>query len=188
MIFITRLVRILKTSCFSITRHDDLLEFCVEQMVNVCRQHACQCYTAFASGSNTCVTSSYFTARRLGIIFTLSSLFSSIFWQEKDNYGFLKYVFPQWSINLAILLALEIFFFFATHNEFVCHMFRKWRKIPRSGICYKDSRLIFIKSSLLCWKTFSVLVIEILGMKWEGIKGQIICYFLEWRHWKRDKR
>lgn len=155
MIFITRLVRILKTSCFSITRHDDLLEFCVEQMVNVCRQHACQCYTAFASGSNTCVTSSYFTARRLGIIFTLSSLFSSIFWQERQLW-ISKICISSVKYQLGNTLGFgDFFFFFATHNEFVCHMFRKWRKIPRSGICYKDSRLIFIKSSLLCWKTFS---------------------------------
>lgn len=70
--------------CLSITRHDDLLEVCAEQMVNVCSQSVCQCYTAFASESNACIISSYSTSQRLGIILTLSSLFSSIFWQERQ--------------------------------------------------------------------------------------------------------
>ena len=90
-------------------------------MVNVCSQHACQCYTAFASVSSACIISSYYTSKGDGIILTLSSLFSSIFRQE-DNHGFLKYVFVQLSINLAISLAI----IFITHNA-LCHIFRQWR-------------------------------------------------------------
>ena len=90
-------------------------------MVNVCSQHACRCYTAFASVSSACIISSYSTSKGDGIILTLSSLFSSIFWQE-DNHGFLKYVFVQLSINWAISLAI----IFITHNA-LCHILRQWR-------------------------------------------------------------
>lgn len=120
-------VRILKASCLSITRHDDLLEVCVGQMVNVCSQHACQCYTAFASARNACIISSYSTFQRDWESFSHCHHYFLLFSDKKDNHGFLKYVFVQLSINLATPLALDIFFI--THNAFLCHIFREWGKV-----------------------------------------------------------
>jgi len=76
-----------------------------------------------------------------------------LFSDKKDNHRFQKYVFVHLSINLATPSDLEIFF--VTHNGFLCHIFRQWRKIPGTTICYKDCRLIFFKYSLLCWRTSS---------------------------------
>lgn len=106
-------------------RHGDLLEVYVEQMVNVCSQHAYQCYTAFASASNACIISSYSTSQRLGIILTLSSSFSSIFWQERQ---------PQISKICICSVKYQVGntrlwgFFFITYNAFPCHIFRHWEK------------------------------------------------------------
>lgn len=45
-----------------------------------------------------------------------------LFFDKKDNRGFLKYVFVRLSINLVIFLVLEIFFII--YNEFICYIFR----------------------------------------------------------------
>lgn len=137
-----------------------ILEVCIEQMVNVCSQHACQCYTAFASASNACIISSYSTPQRLRILLTLPSLFYSISWQEGQP-QISKICICSVKYQVRSTLGSGDFFFFVTHKEFICHIFREWGKIPGTSIYYKDFWLIFFKSSLLCWRTSCCIFVQL---------------------------
>ena len=102
---------------------------------------------------------------RLGIILTLSSLFSSIFWQE-DNHGFLKYVFVQLSINLAISLAI------ITHNA-PCHIFRQWRgKFLVISYVIMTVDNFFSKSFLLSWRTSSCIFVQLTTLCYSRLYGE----------------
>lgn len=93
------------------------------------------------------IISSYSTPQRLRIILTLPSLFYSVSCQEGQP-QISKICICSVKYQLCSTLGYGDFFF-VTHKEFICHIFREWGKIPGTSIYYKDFWLIFFKA--LCF-------------------------------------